>query len=220
MARYLGFDGFRGGWVMAWIEDDGRHGFTHSSKIADLLVGRFARAMIDIPIGLPERDRRCCDLRARKLLGPSVFVGVRRSLLLPFEKCSEANDYYWARSEPGISLQLWGIRTKIKEVDEIVTPELQPSVCETHPELIFWYRNDSKTLASKKSKEGRDKRIELLKGCGFGEIERMLGQRRGTGIGRDDLIDACACAVAARDSKSKVGDDKLDARGLRMEIYY
>ena len=205
---------------MAWIDDEGRHGFSHSSKIADLLTGRFVRAMIDIPIGLPDSGRRCCDEKARKLLGPSVFVGVRRSLLLPFAKCSEANDYYWARNEPGISLQLWGIRKKIKEVDEIVTPELQRTVCEAHPELIFWHRNDRKALANKKSKEGRDQRIELLKAEGFNDIEAMLGRRLGTGIGRDDLIDACACAIAARDSKSSVGDDKLDALGLRMEICY
>ncbi len=30
MARYLGFDGYRRGWVAAWIEDDGRQGFDYS----------------------------------------------------------------------------------------------------------------------------------------------------------------------------------------------
>jgi hypothetical protein len=45
-------------------------------------------------------------------------------------------------------------------------------------------------------------------------------QRHGTGIGRDDLIDACACAVAARDSVACLGGGERDARGLRMEIHY
>jgi hypothetical protein len=34
------------------------------------------------------------------------------------------------------------------------------------------------------------------------------------------LIDACACAVAARDSNSRFGGDEIDQRGLRMEINY
>ena len=38
------------------------------------------------------------------------------------------------------------------------------------------------------------------------------------GMGRDDLIDACACAVAARDSASRLGGDEVDIDGLQMEI--
>jgi len=39
-----------------------------------------------------------------------------------------------------------------------------------------------------------------------------------TRIERDDLIDACACAIAARDSTSRLGGDEIDRRGLRMVI--
>ena len=63
-------------------------------------------------------------------------------------------------------------------------------------------------------------RIELLRARGFTGIERWLTLRHGTEIGRDDLIDACACAVAARDSVQRVGGDEIDPRGLRMEINY
>jgi hypothetical protein len=42
----------------------------------------------------------------------------------------------------------------------------------------------------------------------------------GTGIGRDDLIDACACAVAARDSDARLGGDEVDGGKLRMETNY
>jgi hypothetical protein len=38
-----------------------------------------------------------------------------------------------------------------------------------------------------------------------------------TKIGRDHLIDACACAVA-RDSASRVGGDEVDISGLQMQI--
>jgi hypothetical protein len=39
-----------------------------------------------------------------------------------------------------------------------------------------------------------------------------------TKIGRDHLIDACACAVAARDSTSRLGGDEVEISGLQMEI--
>ena len=75
-------------------------------------------------------------------------------------------------------------------------------------------------LEGKKSERGREQRLKLLAGRGFVKLSRWLVQRYGTGIGRDDLIDACACAVAARDSKARLGGDEVDARGLRMEINY
>ena len=75
-------------------------------------------------------------------------------------------------------------------------------------------------LEGKKSALGRDQRIRLLADRGFVKLSKWLTQRYGTGIGRDDLIDACACAVAARDSNARLGGDEVDIRGLRMEINY
>jgi predicted RNase H-like nuclease len=102
MARYLGFDGFRRGWVAAWIEDGGRQGFDYAPTIDRLLKLPHKRAMIDIPIGLPNDGVRECDRQARDWLGPSVFLGVRRSLL-GFENYPEANRVYRSHGEPGIS---------------------------------------------------------------------------------------------------------------------
>ena len=101
-----------------------------------------------------------------------------------------------------------------------MTPSLQRKVCETHPELIFRDRNNGTPLESKKSPKGRAQRIKLLKKLGFTTIEAMLDQRSGTGIGRDDLIDACACAIAARDAKRTIGGAARDARGLLMQMHY
>jgi predicted RNase H-like nuclease len=91
---------------------------------------------------------------------------------------------------------------------------------ETHPELMFWKLNGQKSLAKKKTREGREKRIALLKQEGFNKIDQWLGHRHGTGIGRDDLIDACACALAARDSNARLPEHPPTERGIRMEIWY
>ena len=91
---------------------------------------------------------------------------------------------------------------------------------EAHPELIFQKLGNQCRWDGKKSAPGRDQRIGLLADRGFVKLSKWLTQRYGTGIGRDDLIDACACAVAARDSNACLGGNEVDSRGLRMEINY
>lgn len=221
MPNYLGLDGFRFGWVAAWIDERGQHGFDYSSGLTRLLAMPHARAMIDIPIGLKPTGYRTCDLRARELVGPAVFVGARRDLW-EFPDMAAANRHYWEHEGKGrgVSAQLWNIGDKIGEVDEIMTPARQTTIGEAHPELIFWNLAGQVRLAKKTSAEGCEQRITLLAQRGFTRLPKWLTQRHGTGIGRDDLIDACACAVAARDSTRRVGGDEIDPRGLRMEINY
>ena len=218
---YLGLDGFRFGWVAAWIDDVGRQGFDYSSSLLRLLQIPHKSAMVDIPIGLPDKGYRNCDLKAQEWLGSSVFLGARRSLF-KFESPDEANSYYWNHEGKGfgISRQLWCLKYKIKEVDDIMTPSRQCVVSETHPELVFWARNGKQALEKKKTDAGRKERMRILKNLGFSEIERWLELRFGTGIGRDDLIDACACAIAARDATMSIGGSERDAKGLRMEINF
>ena len=221
MANYVGLDGFRGGWVAVWIDDQGNHGFDYSPGLSRVLSMPHQRAMIDMPIGLKTSGHRRCDISARELVGASVFLGARRNLW-EFPDQASANKCYWRDEGPGmgVSCQLWNIRDKIKEVDDFITPERQAIIGETHPELIFLKLNNRIRLERKKSEAGRDQRIELLADRGFIKISKWLSQRYRTGIGRDDLIDACACAVAARDSDSRFGGDEIDQRGLRREINY
>jgi predicted RNase H-like nuclease len=219
--HYLGLDGFRGGWVAAWIDDQGNHGFDYSSSLGRLLSMQHQRAMIDMPIGLKMSGHRRCDISARELVGACVFLGARRNLW-EFPDQASANRYYWRHEGPGmgVSGQLWNIRDKIKEVDDFITSDRQARIGEAHPELIFRKLGNQLRLQGKKSELGRNQRITLLADQGFVKLSKWLTQRYGTGIGRDDLIDACACAVAARDSNARLGGDEVDPRGLRMEINY
>jgi predicted RNase H-like nuclease len=221
MTRYFGFDGFRRGWVAACIDDQGNQGFDYSSDLSRLLSMPHQRAMIDMPIGLKMSGHRRCDISARELVGASVFLGARRNLW-EFSDQASANQYYWRHEGPGmgVSCQLWNIKDKIREVDDFITPDRQATIGEAHPELIFRKLGNQVRLQGKKTELGRDQRIKLLADQGFVKLSSWLAQRYGTGIGRDDLIDACACAVAARDSNARLGGDEVDSRGLRMEINY
>ncbi|WGD49065.1 DUF429 domain-containing protein [Bradyrhizobium sp. CB1650] len=221
MPTYLGLDGFRFGWVAAWIDENRDHGFDYAPGLTRLLAMPHARAMIDMPIGLKTAGYRICDLRARALVGAAVFLGARRNLWA-FPDMASANRHYWQHEGRGrgVSAQLWNIRDKIREIDDIMTPARQATVGEAHPELIFWNLAGRIRLDRKTSARGREQRLALLERRGFTKLSKWLTLRHGTGIGCDDLMDACACAVAARDSTERVDGGEIDPRGLRMEINY
>ncbi len=180
--------------------------FSVHAGLQGLLVGPVA---LDMPIGLPDRPGRLCDTLARRLLGPrraSVFSPPVRSVL-------EAGLFQ------GVSLQCYNLFPKLREVDALMTPALQDSVRETHPELAFARLNGGVPLAfPKRVAEGRAERLQLLR--------RVLGRRweppRLRGAASDDLLDAAVLALVARDFSRRLPaeEPECDARGLRMEIWF
>ncbi len=128
-----------------------------------------------------------------------------------------------------VSKQCFNLFTKIREVDAIVTPELQARVFEVHPELAFWALNGGvaldlpKKVKNTPSQPGLELRRRLLAGVGFTPdiLETSDWPRRD--VGADDIIDACALAwSAARLMNGQAitlpADPPRDGRGLRMEI--
>jgi predicted RNase H-like nuclease len=218
MRTFVGIDGIPGGWVAVYLSSDGGQRFAYGESVARLLSDPYDRAMIDMPIGLPESGYRQCDVEARALVGPRVFLGARRGLW-NFGSLNEANLHYWSNEGigRGISMQLFCIRDKLRELNEAPVP---PRVFEAHPELIFW-RIAGRVLASKNTAEGRNERIRILEENGIERVQRWLGQRHGTGIGRDDLIDAGACALAARDSVHRMPpNEDVPGREVQAVIWY
>ena len=189
---------------------------------------------VDIPVGLLERPvpgGRDCDREARRLLGrgraSSVFTPPVRAALA-------AKSYAQARRLNGRGLNRQGflILPKIREVDRVMTPELQGSVHEVHPELSFRAMAGRAMRHPKKTPEGRRERLAAL--CrALGErrerLEAALRQavrRHGReGVAMDDVLDALAAAwtaerIARGLARRIPPDPPVDARGLRMEIWY
>lgn len=222
----VGLDGYSKGWVAVRM-DGGKRELLFLKSASELAFLTFDRAGIDMPVGLPDTGLRECDLAARVLLRPHasrVFTGARRGL---WEHASpaEANRSLKARGEAGISVQLWNLGAKITEVDALMTPRLQTKVREAHPELVFLRLNFGRPLPSKKSDEGIELRVQLLRREGFADIRRWIGAgRTGSGAKADDILDACAVAIAARDfGQGNVlprGPAPKDGRGLKMQIWY
>jgi len=222
--RALGLDGFSQGWVAVLLDGDVQE-IRFSRSIAEALSVRFDRAAIDIPIGMTENGERACDLLARERLRPHssrVFTGARRWLWTEFSDPDRANEEALRRGQKRASRQLWHLGPKIMEADAYVRANRMHDVREAHPELVFLRLNGGKPLPSKKSEQGLRLRRRLMKREGIGAIDKWLtNERIGTGAKCDDVLDACAVAIAARDAAGCVpgGTVPRDAYGLPMQIW-
>jgi predicted RNase H-like nuclease len=222
----VGLDGFGKGWVAVCI-DGAKQELHFLGAISELSAIKFDRACVDMPIGLPERGERVCDLEARALLRPHasrVFTGARRGLW-DFSSHADANRALKLRGEKGVSIQLWHLGPKILEVDRFITSRTQDKIREAHPELVFRRLNDGEPAPSKHTPEGLALRVKLLRREGFANVKRWIDvERLGTGAKADDILDACAAAIAARDvDQGHVlprGRAPRDARGLKMQIWF
>jgi predicted RNase H-like nuclease len=223
--RGIGLDGFRKGWVAVLLDGD-QAGIGFHSDIAEALSARFDRAAIDIPIGMGDDGIRHCDLLARERLRPHasrVFTGARRWLWEKFEDPDEANREALRRGQKRVSRQLWHLGPKILQVDAFVRSNPSLRIIETHPELVFLRLNNNRPLESKKSERGSSLRRTILKRNGFAEIDDWLDHARmGTGAKSDDVMDACAAAIAACRPIGSVpeGPPPLDTHGLPSQIWF
>jgi predicted RNase H-like nuclease len=88
---------------------------------------KLACLAIDIPIGLLDGSR-VCDKEARRLLGQprgtSVFAAPCRAALLASSH-SAASAVNRQTTGRGLTIQAWCIAGKIKQVDDVITPEPQ-----------------------------------------------------------------------------------------------
>ena len=195
------------------------------------LPERPAAIAVDMPIGLLERAApggRACDRAARGLLGwpraSSVFSPPARPALA-------SNGYAdaMARNGAGMSKEAYNILPKIRELDALLTPDAQARVFEAHPELVFCALAGHPMRSNKKTPAGRRERLRCLRAVFGAAFRDPLRVRLELGLGAvalDDVIDAYVLAHAARRiqigqaSRLPQGGPPLDARGLRMEIWY
>ncbi|MGA2944380.1 MAG: DUF429 domain-containing protein, partial [Xanthobacteraceae bacterium] len=72
--------------------------------------------------------------------------------------------------------------------------------------------------------EGFESRRQILLKNGFASIDRLLAKRIGEGAKADDVLDACVCALVAKqmtaDHRFPIEPQEPDSKGLRMEIWF
>ena len=249
-ALVAGVDGCPGGWlvVVRPLDDPGAAVAAIVPAFADVvaglvgqgpwpLEGPMAAIAVDIPIGLPRVGTiggRAADREARAGLGgrqSAVFAVPARAAVMETDY-GRACEVALAQSDPPrkVSKQMFHLFPKIREVDGLLTPQLQARVVECHPEVAFWGINgcreldEPKKLKSRPYPPGLALRRRLLAGEGYREA--LLHTAFATSkAGADDLLDAVACSwTAARFARGKALRfplrPEVDARGLRMEIVW
>lgn len=199
--RVLGVDACKRGWVgvalsggrfeRAWFA-------TTVVSLADMAAAGGAPAVIgiDMAVGLADASLRQADRLARARvgrLGSSVFMlPVRAAVESP--TFAEAAARHRAVTGGGISLQAYGLRTKMLEVDSWVRSRPGPRVVEVHPEVAFAALNGRPLSLNKRAWGGMTQRRRLLADAGI-ELPDDLGEVGRVGI--DDVLDAAAVAWTA-----------------------
>ena len=223
-----GIDGCRGGWVSFRVDLASANTSVELIDLPLILRNKpddIAILAIDIPIGLLDGSR-ACDKAARKLLGQprgsSVFPAPCRAAL-GAQTYAETSSINRQRTTRGLSQQAWGIAPKIKQVDDVLTPDCQQWVFEVHPEVSFWALNGHHPMKhNKKTKEGAAERVVLLRRA-FPQVETHL-VKRPPRVGADDLLDAAAVAWTAlrlhQGRAECVCTPERDEKGLSATIYY
>ncbi|CAN5894254.1 hypothetical protein BH18ACT11_BH18ACT11_14100 [soil metagenome] len=124
----------------------------------------------------------------------------------------------------GMSHQAFGILPKIREVDQLMTPDVQKTVHEVHPELCFYGMTGIPMDYKKKSAQGKAQRRRALHDS-FPGVARALDRYPRSQVASDDVLDAYAAAWTAlriADNTAACIPERspIDARDLRMEMWY
>ncbi|HEX7043325.1 MAG TPA: DUF429 domain-containing protein [Burkholderiales bacterium] len=241
---FLGADGCRGGWFYVTLSAEGVRAYgvaRDASALGELCAG-VRLALVDIPIGLKDSGEaeRQCDRAARRVLGGPRAASVFRPPARPALYLAAADiggDSYaaacarnHAATGKRLTRQAYAICGKIREIDGLLCarPELRHVICESHPEVCFWALNGGRaTVHNKKRAAGRAERIAILEkylpdaGAMFETAAKVHPRKE---VGRDDILDALVCAVAARFGPARLrglpAEPETDARGLPMRILY
>ena len=184
---------------------------------------------IDIPIGLPERGPRLCDLEARQLLGASRGTSVFPAPIRPVLSANSPDEASEIRNKvegKKMSRPAFRVLARARQVDASLreTPKLRAQVREIHPEVSFFFLAGGRPMReSKKTEAGRSEREELLKAAFGRSVSDALGVGYYLQTTADDVLDAFAALWTAErifngTSVTLPAAPLLDGTGLRMEI--
>ncbi|MEO1199717.1 MAG: DUF429 domain-containing protein [Pseudomonadota bacterium] len=241
MSWIAGVDGCRTGWCVVLTPVDALHQarLQLCPCFADILTLPEAPVIIavDMPIGLPDHvgpGGRAPETHVRPLLGArqsSVFsVPSRRAVME--EDYRTACQVALETSDPPrkIAKQTFNLFPKIREIDRLMTPDLEARVFECHPEVAFWALNGEapiplpKKIKSRSNPDGLAMRADLLERAGFPARDIMTRRKDLPGIGADDALDATVCAWSARRILDGIAhcfppDPPRDGKQLRQAIW-
>jgi predicted RNase H-like nuclease len=151
-----------------------------------------------------------------------VFFAPTRGIVeRPAEDYASALRWMRDSGEDLMSAQAFGIVAKVRDVDTVLTREIQNRVIEAHPELSFRAMARADDLPSKKSAPGAAHRLVALRTWIADVTDQLAGAPGNVPV--DDALDALACAWTAERfatgrAETLGGDEDDSDRGLLMRI--
>jgi predicted RNase H-like nuclease len=232
--KTAGLDGCKAGWILITFDEDPGYFVLRSDEELEEAFKTYDRIFIDMPIGLEDEEyTRECDRLLRKTLGAeyaaSVFSPpIRPALHAP--SYVEANIQSYEYTEKKLTVQAWNITPKIKTIDAFLqnNAEYRDKVLESHPELLFMKLNGGMIYQKKKTKKGLRHRLGLVvdhEEVAADFFRDIKEEFRRNEVAEDDIVDAMALALAAKQSENKPietlpVEPPIDSEGLRMAIHY
>lgn len=199
----LGLDSCKTGWIAVAIDDNGYVDAFVAPTIADAeAVGRerwgVQTAVVDIPIGLPDRGPRLADVEARAFIKPrqsSVFSTPVRAAVAAATYDEARAASIAATGGKSLSKQARAITERVRDVDRYVA-SAAVRLLEGHPEVGFRAMAGTPIEHYKKTFPGAMMRRELLASEGIDLPVNLESSLKGAAT--DDVHDAAAMAWTAR----------------------
>ena len=221
--KVWGVDGCPSGWFAVSSQGD----LCLAPDFEALLqVADSGRLYVDVPIGLPDVERRLESLvrRRQSVRAGSLFsVPCRQAVYA--SSYQSACDINLAVTGKKLSKQSWFLCRKIREVDGFLRQQshARRRVMESHPELAFGVLNRSVLKTSKKTRAGIEERLAILGRARpdarelFISAENSFPRRQ---LGRDDIVDAMVLMVVGLGRKQRlvVPSQNRDAHGIPIRM--
>ena len=204
---------------------------------AEACAQRIAVVAVDMPIGLPDMERRTADAEARARLGPrrSSLFWTPPLCVLDADGHAEANRRSRELTGWGMSAQSYNLLPKIREVREALSAEscaplARPRAAEVHPETSFALSAGAPMPLPKRNpkdntdRRGAEQRLAALTDHFPNIAEALRAPLAGAPkAALDDVLDAAAAAWTARRIASGqalcLGEGEFDATGYPMNIW-
>lgn len=221
-----GADWYKDQWILATEDRVGQTRIQTAPSVRELVADPdLELVVIDLPIGLLDIGQRKCDQAARALLQTrrsSVFDAPIRPMLSAADY-EHASRIRFDTEGKKCSRQTYGILPLVRELDTVITPELQERVVEGHPEVSLTAIAGGSMNNKKNEPAGQAERISYLIKPFPDLLQSMVKFGRPGAI--SDILDAYALLWSARRVMSGraleiPADPKKDTRGLKMAVTY
>ena len=201
--NWIGIDGCRGGWIIAWLKDEQNAEIFVVESLQPFLEKTNKQAVILIDMILYKDNEitpRPFDQLAKSQLGKwhtRVFPAPPKEALKT-KNYLDACSLSFSHSGKKISKQCYNLFPKIREANHPSIPAKQ--LIEYHPEIAFKQLNKNEAIeVSKKTELGHILRKKVISNYLIGdplELQQIIKKKKLWQA--DDVLDALALAIVAK----------------------